>query len=206
MVGEKEGGSGSSAWLEELSRELRVPSRRSRPELSRWREEFIESGTEGLRLARRANFGNGESLAGSSGQGGAADDEGGDPARAPAGWPEGPTWGPADASEIGELAEEGRWPVKVLCKATGVARSSFYFRKKRPSLAQGQGRRRPTPGQLDDGELARAIKEVLAQSPFSGEGYRKAWVRLRREKGIRVSAQASWSSWTASARNGWWKD
>jgi transposase-like protein len=43
--------------LEELSRELRVPSRRSRPELSRWREEFIEAGTEGLRLARRANLG-----------------------------------------------------------------------------------------------------------------------------------------------------
>ena len=58
--------------------------------------------------------------------------------------------------------------MKVLCKATGVARSSLET-----VSGAGPETEAPDPGQLDDGELARAIKEVLAQSPFSGEGYRK---------------------------------
>jgi transposase InsO family protein len=42
---------------------------------------------------------------------------------------------------------------------------------------------------VSDGELVAAIRVVLADSPFSGEGYRKVRARLRREKGIHVGGK-----------------
>jgi len=48
-------------------------------------------------------------------------------------------------------------------------------------------RRRPGPlGPLPDEALVEAIRQLLATSPFHGEGYRKLWARLR-FKGIRTS-------------------
>ena len=38
---------------------------------------------------------------------------------------------------------------------------------------------------MSDEALAEAIRRVIRQSPFHGEGHRKVWVRLRRE-GVRV--------------------
>ncbi len=40
---------------------------------------------------------------------------------------------------------------------------------------------------LDDQALLAEVHGVLAASPFVGEGYRKAWVRLRQQRGIRTS-------------------
>ena len=41
-------------------------------------------------------------------------------------------------------------------------------------------RRRPGPvGPMSDAALVEAIRELLASSPFHGEGYRKIWARLR---------------------------
>jgi putative transposase len=41
-------------------------------------------------------------------------------------------------------------------------------------------RRRPGPiGPMSDETLVEAIRELLAASPFHGEGHRKVWARLR---------------------------
>jgi len=36
-------------------------------------------------------------------------------------------------------------------------------------------------------ELLQEIRDVLEKSPFVGEGHRKAWARLRRERGVHAS-------------------
>jgi transposase InsO family protein len=58
-----------------------------------------------------------------------------------------------------------------------VARAAVYRRRQGPPAAQPQ---RPGPlGPLPDDALAAAIRDLLADSPFHGEGYRKIWARLR---------------------------
>jgi len=42
---------------------------------------------------------------------------------------------------------------------------------------------------IDDEELVRLIRQVLKDSPFAGEGYRKIRARLRREHGVQVSGK-----------------
>ena len=65
----------------------------------------------------------------------------------------------------------------------GVARATVY-RQRRPVAEPA---RRPGPqGPMPDARLVEVIRAVLAGSGFSGEGYRKAWARLR-FKGIRTS-------------------
>ncbi|SAL85203.1 transposase [Caballeronia terrestris] len=49
-----------------------------------------------------------------------------------------------------------------------------------------QRRRGPKP-KMPDAELLKAIRDYLAASPFSGEGHRKVWARLRIVHDIRVS-------------------
>jgi putative transposase len=43
---------------------------------------------------------------------------------------------------------------------------------------------------MSDGEIVDAIRALLAQGPFQGEGYRKIWARLRFD-GIRTSSAGS---------------
>jgi putative transposase len=66
----------------------------------------------------------------------------------------------------------------------GTARATLYrHRLGDPSSP----RRRPGPlGPMADDDLVAAIRQVLAMSPFHGEGYRKVWARLRLA-GIRTS-------------------
>jgi hypothetical protein len=40
---------------------------------------------------------------------------------------------------------------------------------------------------MTDAELLAQIRGVLAESPFVGEGHRKVWARLRRERGVGTS-------------------
>jgi putative transposase len=40
---------------------------------------------------------------------------------------------------------------------------------------------------MTDAELRKQIRGVLADSPFVGEGHRKVWVRLRRQRGVLTS-------------------
>jgi putative transposase len=66
----------------------------------------------------------------------------------------------------------------------GVARATLY-RHRRPTRMVG--RERPGPlGAMADDDLVVAIRRLLTDSPFHGEGYRKLWARLR-FAGIRTS-------------------
>ena len=56
-------------------------------------------------------------------------------------------------------------------------------------MASPAPRRRPGPvGAMSDADLVEAIRQVLADSPFHGEGYRKVWARLR-HAGLRTSKE-----------------
>jgi len=71
-----------------------------------------------------------------------------------------------------------------------LARSAAHEqrRRRRVSAAEVSARRRPGPiGALPDSELLAEIRLDLEFSPFVGEGHRKVWARLRRERGIRTS-------------------
>jgi putative transposase len=66
----------------------------------------------------------------------------------------------------------------------GVSRATVYRHRHRSEAIE---RRRPGPlGAMADEELVRAIRQLLQDSPFHGEGYRKLWARLR-FAGIRTS-------------------
>lgn len=64
-----------------------------------------------------------------------------------------------------------------------LARSSYYAARQRQQHPRTAAKRGPK--RLSDEELVREIRQVLDQSVFRGEGYRKVWARLRR-KGIRA--------------------
>jgi transposase InsO family protein len=66
-----------------------------------------------------------------------------------------------------------------------LSRSTFYAqRTRRAQPATGRRGRTPT---LDDAALLTAIREVIAESPFHGEGHRKIWARLRTLHGVKTS-------------------
>lgn len=64
-----------------------------------------------------------------------------------------------------------------------LARSSFYAARQRQSRPRAAVKRGPK--RLSDQDLVSEIRQVLDQSVFHGEGYRKVWARLR-HKGVRV--------------------
>jgi transposase InsO family protein len=85
------------------------------------------------------------------------------------------TLSPSSKKPYGVARVAGLW---------GLARSSFYaarHRKRHPREEQKRG-----PKVLSDAELVTAIRQLLDEAVFSGEGYRKIWARLR-HKGIRTS-------------------
>jgi putative transposase len=59
-----------------------------------------------------------------------------------------------------------------------LSRSTFYARRARRQ-ARPTPRRRRRPPRLDDAALLEQIRAVIAESPFTGEGHRKIWARLR---------------------------
>lgn len=77
--------------------------------------------------------------------------------------------------------------VARVCRMWGVPRASIY--RGRRVIAPSTPRRRPGPrGPMPDAALAAAIRRVLTESPFHGEGYRKVWARLR-HAGLRTSKE-----------------
>ena len=68
--------------------------------------------------------------------------------------------------------------VRRVCAAWGMPRSSFYAART-VSEAPPPGRRRGPRPAVDDAGLLEAIRRDLDRSPFSGEGHRKVWARLR---------------------------
>ena len=77
-----------------------------------------------------------------------------------------------------------RYGVARVCRVWGVPRSSFYARARRDAGATvAPARRGPKPA-ISDADLLAAIRADLARSPWSGEGHRKVWARLRVLDGI----------------------
>ena len=70
----------------------------------------------------------------------------------------------------------------------GVARSSFYDARRAGTRGDPRACRptRPETG-AERCDLLAAIRRDLARSPWTGEGHRKVWARLRVIDGIRVS-------------------
>ena len=80
--------------------------------------------------------------------------------------------------------------VARVCQVWEVPRSSFYAARQAARRSHGGTsspaaavRSRPSPTQ----DLLAAIRADLARSPWTGEGHRKVWARLRALDGIRVS-------------------
>lgn len=71
-----------------------------------------------------------------------------------------------------------------VCRVFGLARSTAYYLKARDAVPPDQRpvpRKRGPVGAATDDELVGHIRRVLADSPFTGEGYRKVWARLRHQ-------------------------
>ncbi len=73
--------------------------------------------------------------------------------------------------------------------AVSDTRSTVYAQEKRESakVVPLRAQRRGPKPKVSDAELLAAVREDLAASPFTGEGHRKVWARLRILRGIRVS-------------------
>jgi transposase InsO family protein len=77
--------------------------------------------------------------------------------------------------------------VALVCEVFGIARSTYYDHKAtRENPSPTPPKKRGPKTKLDDAALVEAIRVVLGESLFTGEGHRKAWARLR-AKGIRTS-------------------
>jgi HTH-like domain len=76
-------------------------------------------------------------------------------------------------------------PVATVCRVLGTPRSSVYARRGRSGMPARSG---PATA-ISDQELVELIRQVLEDSPFAGEGYRKVRARLRREHGVHVSGK-----------------
>lgn len=82
------------------------------------------------------------------------------------------------------VSEELPAPLETVCRVAGVSRSAACEQRRRRGASEPV-RRRPGPvGPMSDRELLAEIRQVLADSPFVGEGHRKVWARLRREAGL----------------------
>ena len=84
-----------------------------------------------------------------------------------------------------------RYGVARVCRVWEVARSSFYAVRQAgvaddARARSSPARRGPRPA-IADQDLLTAIRTDLARSPWTGEGHRKVWARLRAVDGIRVS-------------------
>ncbi len=80
---------------------------------------------------------------------------------------------------------EASFPVATVCRILDAPRSTIYHRRSR-----GGQRCRPGPKtDISDDQLLGAIRLVLENSPFCGEGYRKVRARLGREQGIHTSGK-----------------
>lgn len=77
-----------------------------------------------------------------------------------------------------------RYGVKLTCRSLGWPRSTFYAQGR---TAAAPGSKRGTKSPWTDGELLEYIVHDLERTPFSGEGHRKVWARLRIMDGVRVS-------------------
>ncbi len=75
-----------------------------------------------------------------------------------------------------------------VCRVLELPRSTIYAQGQRQAanvIPLHRARRGPKP-KVSDADLLAAIRADLAASPFTGEGHRKIWARLRALRDIRV--------------------
>lgn len=98
---------------------------------------------------------------------------------------------PFSQTEIVEMSQtvsrgaDQPYGVQRVCRIWEQARSSFYHANRQVSKEPLKGRG-PRPS-ISDEDLLTLIRYDLATSPFTGEGHRKVWARLRVRDGVRVS-------------------
>jgi putative transposase len=99
-----------------------------------------------------------------------------------------------EAGHLSRSASPGtgrRYGLQRARRTFGMPRSTAYYLKAREAVPAD---RRPVPkergpaGAGTDDDLVGHIRRVPAESPFTGEGYREAWARLR-HRGIRTASQ-----------------
>lgn len=77
------------------------------------------------------------------------------------------------------------YPVRLVCEEWGVARSTLYAARANGSSAPRLPAKRGPKTRYSDAELTTHIRHAIATSPFTGEGHRKVWAKLRAQ-GIRA--------------------
>jgi putative transposase len=80
-----------------------------------------------------------------------------------------------------------RYGVERVCAAWDFSRSTFYAKRTRAGAAAKPLLRRGPQPKVSDAELLEYIRADLLRTPFSGEGHRKVWARLRALDGVRVA-------------------
>ena len=93
-------------------------------------------------------------------------------------------------AETTSSATGREYGIARVCRVWDVPRSTFYAARKpeadSTATAVRPARRGPKPA-ISDAALLAAIRADLGRSPWTGEGHRKVWARLRAIDGIRVS-------------------
>ena len=75
--------------------------------------------------------------------------------------------------------------VARVAREWGVARSPVYDRRRQVAVTSPPAKRGPKTA-YSDGELTAHIRSVIKAAPFTGEGHRKVWARLRWERDVRA--------------------
>ena len=86
------------------------------------------------------------------------------------------------------ISTRQRFGVARVCRVWGVSRATLYRHRAAAGAANTPRppRRRGPQGACSDAALLVHIRAVIDASPFSGEGYRKVWARLRAQ-GVRAA-------------------
>ena len=85
-------------------------------------------------------------------------------------------------SQAHSISTHRRYGLARVCDIWGASRATVY-RQRAPGNAANEARaprRRGPEGACSDSALLEHIQAIIEASPFSGEGYRKIWARLRR--------------------------
>src|SRR4051794_31822687 len=101
---------------------------------------------------------------------------------------------PDEAEEVSQAASPTtgkKYGLARVCRLWDLPRSTIYFRRHQATIPIEQRqkpKRRGPLGPCTDEGLVAHIRRILTESPSHGEGYRKAWARLRYQ-GIRTSKE-----------------
>jgi len=76
--------------------------------------------------------------------------------------------------------------VERVCRVWKYPRATFYQRRSAITLKKQKPGKRGPKTQVSDQQLLALVREDLAKSPFTGEGHRKPYARLKFRDGLRV--------------------